>query len=124
MQSHKAIGALGGGGNLGNGDGRGVAGENRILLHNAVELRERFLLLVHIFDDGFNDDVAVGQRLRLADCAVQAATDNIHRLLERAFFGKLCQRLLDPCKTLIKKFLVLLQDYNLIAGHGAHLGNA
>src|SRR5262249_28770700 len=85
--------------------------------------REYLLLLFHVLDDGFDDDVAIGECLRLGH-ALEPRADLLRRLFQRALLGKLGQRFLDPGKALIEKRLLLLQHGHVITGGRADLGDA
>src|ERR1044071_9793807 len=67
VQADKAVGALGGCRNFGDRDGRGVAGEDGVFLYDRIKRREHLLLLIHVLDNGFNNDVAIGQILLAGD---------------------------------------------------------
>ena len=61
MQPHKPLRPLHRSQQLRHRNRRSIRSENRIFLHDAIQRRIHFLLLVHILDDGLDDDVAIGE---------------------------------------------------------------
>ena len=61
VQTDELVGPLGHRRHLVDVERRGVRGENRFGFHDRVELREDVLLDVHVFEDGFDHDVGIGQ---------------------------------------------------------------
>ena len=128
MHSDEALRALGGGHQLGNRNGRGVRGEDGVFLHNAIERSIHFFFRGNALDDGFDDDVAIGQAF-LPSRALQPRANLIFLLrrdpaLLRRPLGKFAQRLLDSGKSLIQKLLLNFEDGRVESGHRRNLGDA
>ncbi len=122
MQADEALGALGRRHQLGDGDGRGVGGEDRVLLHDGVELGVGLALLLDVFDDGLDDDVAVGEVLH-AGGALQARLRFGLLLSGDAALGGAAldhagERFLDAGKTFVEK-LLLLFEHDDVATRGS-----
>ena len=63
MHADDAIGALGLPGQFGDGDGRGVGGEDGFRRAELVELLEELLLDLKALAGGFDDELAGGERI-------------------------------------------------------------
>src|SRR5262249_6130675 len=123
VQPNKAILPLRGSGNLRDGNRRSVAGKDCVFLDDGVERRESLLLLSQVLDDGFNDDVAVGQVLRIGG-AFEPRTNGLHWLFQSALLDKFGERLLNSGKAFIKEFLILLHYSYVVTSSSADLGDA
>ncbi len=86
VQADEALGALYRGQEFGHRDRGSVGGEDGIFLHDAVERGIHLLLFFHVLDDGFDDDVAVGE-VRLVGRALKPGADRVFLLgRDAAFF--------------------------------------
>jgi hypothetical protein len=61
VQTDDFVGTLGHRGHLVDVERRSIRSEDALGLHDPVELREDFFLDVHVFEDGLDDDVGVGE---------------------------------------------------------------
>ena len=103
MEADKVVHAFGGRGNLCDGNRRSVAGENSIFLHNAIQRRKHFSLLFYVFDDGFNNDVAIGKILKRSRAKQTIASLFLLLGSNRAFVGKAFERFLDRCESFLQQ---------------------
>src|SRR5208337_4918039 len=97
--------------------------ENSFLLNDAIERRVHLFLFADVFDHRFDHNVAIGKIL-YAGRALDTRADRLRRFLDRSFFGKLRQRLLDPGKAFVEKLLLNFKHSDVESGGRAHLRNA
>src|SRR6185312_14576712 len=87
-----------------------------------------FLLLRHVLDDGFDDDVAVGKILALGRAFEPGERVGFLLLGDAALvwwaLGKLAQRLLNTGKALVEILLFDFEDGGVESGHGTDLRDA
>ncbi len=104
------------------GDGiRGcVRREDRVRPADLVETPEHVLLDLHVFENGLDDEVDVGQILE-SGCAADAVRDGSHLLRrEQLSFEALVQRLLDNAQPACNLVVVEIDEHDL-EGFGRHL---
>ena len=65
MHADELVGPLGGGGNVGDGDGGGIGGQNGLRLTDAVQLRKDALFDVKVFNRRLNNQIGVGGQLQI-----------------------------------------------------------
>ncbi len=109
---------LGGGGDLVDVQIRSVGGEDGALLDDPVELAEHILLHVHVFEHGFDDQVAVSELFQLERAGQQAhALLDVFGLELAALRGGLVV-LADDAQAALQRFLFGFDDGDRNAGVG------
>ncbi len=123
MQADEKLGPLGRHRQLGDGERRGVAGDQRAGLEHGVERGEGFLLELDVFDDRFDHQVAVGELGQLGD-PVQAAAGGLALGRGEALLDRLVERLLDPPEAFCKQVRIHFPHQGRMSSGGDHLGDA
>src|SRR5271156_5134101 len=127
VQPHKSLRTLHGSQKLSHRNRRSIRSKDRLFLRHPINRRIHLLLLIHILDDGLNNNVAISQ-VRLVSSPLKPRPDRIllgrrnPTLLHRPL-GKLSQRLLNPRKPLIQKPLLHFEHSHIKSRHSANLRN-
>ena len=104
VQADEALRALGRGQKLGDRDRGGIGREDGVFLHDAVERCVHLFLLVDVFDDGLDDDVAVGQVLHVSRAFEPRAHSSAGASLSGPFSANLASDFSMPAKPLSRNF--------------------
>src|SRR6266516_2591592 len=124
MQSYKPVGALRGGGHLGDREARRVGRKDRRRTAQAVQLLEEGVLEAQILGNRLDDDVhalQVGDGRRegqaLERCVARGG-------IELALLHELGERLFDPRATSVEQLFRDVADDRVVAGGRRHLRDA
>ena len=124
MHADDLLGSLRGGGDGGDGDGRGVGRQDGLGLAQAVKFCENFLLERENFGHCFDNKVAicteasVRARRDASECCVSIVLG--HALLAHEF----SKRKLDGAESLRDVFVFDVDHHHIVASTSGHLSNA
>jgi hypothetical protein len=116
-------GALGRRHDLRDRDRGRVARKNGRRLDDGIDGSEHLSFFVEIFDDGFDDEIAIGEIL-LTGCALQAREDCDRRFGDRAFRREFIEGFADRRETFLNIFLVDFQDGYIEPSRGGYLSDS
>ena len=123
MHADELVGALGGRGNGGDGDGRSVGGQDGLGLAQAVQLGKDVLLDLQVLDGGLNHQVGVRSGGQIGGEAHVSQDVGLLGLVHLALGNQLLQPLVQAGLGSLDDGVVDVAHHHVIAAAGKHLGN-
>ena len=123
MHADDLVGALGDGGEFGDGNRRGVGAEDDFEAAHGVEVAEEFGLDLEALAGGFDDEVASGEFVALGDGT------NVRQRLIALLGGELrlgdfaFQVLVDGLQAAISEALLDIEQHHRVPALGEHMGD-
>ena len=121
VEPQDALGMRRGGGDLGDREGGGVAGQHSVRLHHLVEHREDLALRPDVLDHRLHHELAGGQVLELGRALDITQDLVLVRGLDLALGDPVLEKLPYPAQTFVQRRLVDLAHQGLDSRLRAHL---